>query len=101
LVIKQYFDLICTTKRAMMKTTSTMPLTEELLIVPRALAAECTIGGLNAPSLRLAIVLATFAFHGLHGEWTIPKKELELRTKVVLDNAFKLLEPLEAATLEK
>lgn len=85
----------------MIRTTSTMAATNEVLLIPHALASEVTIGGLNAPSLRLAVVLTTLAFHGPNGEWSIVKPDLELRAGVVLDNASKLLEPLRAAVIEK
>lgn len=84
-----------------MKATSTMPPTGDILRVPAALASECTIGGLNPSSLRLAVVLATLAFYGEHGAWTINKRDLELRTHVVLDNCERLIAPLREAMLEK
>lgn len=84
-----------------MKTTSTMPATADILRMPQSLAAECTIGGLNPSSLRLALVLATMGFYGEHGAWTINKRDLELRTHVVLDNAERLIAPLRQAMLEK
>jgi hypothetical protein len=84
-----------------LKTTSTMAATKQVLRIPRALAAECTIAGLNAPSMRLAIVLASMAYHAPHGQWKVTKPELELWSDVVLDNAAKLLKPLETAVIEK
>lgn len=84
-----------------MNTTSRMSATGDVLKVPFTLASECTIGGLNAPSMRLAVVLATMAFHGHQGEWSINKPDLELRAGVVLDSAERLLAPVRGAILEK
>lgn len=84
----------------MTKNTTVHARTGDILLVPQVLASDATIGGLNAPSLRLAIVLATLAHHGHQGEWTIAKPLLEARAGVVLDNASRLLEPLIGAMLE-
>lgn len=83
-----------------MRISSTMPATGEALRMPKMLATDATIGGLNPSSLRLALVLTSMAFFGPEGQWTINKRDLEIRTDVVLDNAARLIEPLREAMLE-
>lgn len=80
-----------------MKSTSTMPITGEVLRVPRRLAEALIIDGLTPAQLRLAIVLVCLAAED--GSWTIAKPILEAMSNVEMDNAFKVLGSLEDATL--
>jgi hypothetical protein len=78
-----------------MKSTSPLPLSGELLRVPFRLAERLTIDGLTAAQTRLAIVLGILAAED--GSWTIAKPILERMTGIVMNNARKILQPLENA----
>lgn len=80
-----------------MKSTSTMPITGEVLRVPSRLAETLVIDGLTPAQLRLAIVLVCLSAED--GSWTIAKPILEAMSNVEMDNAFKILAPLEDAVL--
>lgn len=80
-----------------MKSVSPFPPSGELLRVPSKLADSLIIEGLTPAQTRLAVVLVALA--AVDGSWTIAKPWLERMTGIVMDNASKLLQPLEGAIL--
>src|SRR5687768_11055691 len=83
-----------------MKVTVQHAATDEVLRIPYALASRGVIADLNAPSLRLALVLASMAYPGHNSRWTVAKPILEQLTAVVLDRTDLLLDPVRDAMLE-
>lgn len=70
----------------------------DTISLPAALCDGLILGGLTAPSMRLALVLIATATGG-PGAFDILKPELERRSGVRLDNAHRSLERVRDATL--